>query len=430
MKKIYVNKIANSTLIQTLIKFIQYQLTSAIGLCLLIFVGCQSLNQDTSSFNSSGSSSSKESQNFNPSKPNLSPSNSPTLKPGDITFMSYNVENLFDTTHDPDKKDWEYLPLSEKSKPEVIQGCESSGSKSYQVRNCLEKDWNESILSKKMHQLGNIFRQVTSKSATGETLIGPDIATLMEVENISVLKKFIQTELASSKYQTIVLIEGEDQRGIDVAIVSRFPLANAANLKLIDFSDKTLNSAKFDKQSSNPNKRPMTRGLLHVPLKLPNGTIGHVIALHFPSQMNPVQERMDAIQTLNQLKSTIKPNELIIAAGDTNITSEEEQEYKIFSNLQNNSIWNISHFVGCKTCEGTHNYKGSWSFLDVIFIGKSLDPDSKTNVTSYKYLPESIQTITTAPDQVTKGGRPKRFDDEKGTGYSDHLPIMMVLTPR
>lgn len=406
------------------------QVGSLIGLGLLAIVGCQSLHKSNPSLDQAHIQSlAKQSQS------------APIAQAGEITFMSYNVENLFDTHHDAGKSDWEYLPLSEKSKPEVIAGCKSSGQ-SYQVKSCLETDWNESILKIKMQQLAGVFKQVHSKSQDGKDLVGPDIATLMEVENISVLKKFASEFLSEANYQTVVLIEGEDRRGIDVGVVSRFPLAGTPELKLIEFTPTTDKNTQW--------QRPLTRGLLIVPLRMPNGTVLKVVALHFPSQANPTQERLDAIRNLNRLapqahtdnstdsntetntnsKSISKQDtfnsEMLIAAGDTNITAEEDAQEKIFSQLQNDK-WTISHLVGCKTCEGTHNYRGNWSFLDVLFFSKSLDQKGKA---SYQFKPESIQTITTAPDQVTKGGRPKRFDDKKGTGISDHLPIFVILKPR
>lgn len=395
---------------------------SLIGLGLLAIVGCQSLQKSELSLDKSHIQSLTTQAQL-----------APFAQSGEITFMSYNVENLFDTRHDEGKSDWEYLPLSEKSKTEVIAGCKASG-KSYHVRSCLESDWNESVLKIKMQQLAGVFKQVHSKSVDGKDLVGPDIATLMEVENLSVLKKFTTEFLHEANYQTVVLIEGEDRRGIDVGVVSRFPLAGTPELKLIEFTP-----------SANKNtiwQRPLTRGLLIVPLRMPNGTVLKVVALHFPSQANPTQERLDAIRNLNRLapnantdtntnsKSISKQDffntEMVIAAGDTNITAEEEEQEKIFSQLQNDK-WSISHLVGCKICEGTHNYRGNWSFLDVLFFSKSLDQNGKA---SYQFKPESIQTITTAPDQVSKGGRPKRFDDKKGTGISDHLPIFVILKPR
>ena len=41
-----------------------------------------------------------------------------------VSLMTYNVENLFDTDHDPGKDDYAYLPLSVKrAHPEYLATC-------------------------------------------------------------------------------------------------------------------------------------------------------------------------------------------------------------------------------------------------------------------------------------------------------------------
>ncbi|MCO4755188.1 MAG: hypothetical protein KC478_11955, partial [Bacteriovoracaceae bacterium] len=43
-----------------------------------------------------------------------------------VTLMSYNVQNLFDTTHDAGKDDYTYLPYKLKSQsPEIQNHCKS-----------------------------------------------------------------------------------------------------------------------------------------------------------------------------------------------------------------------------------------------------------------------------------------------------------------
>jgi endonuclease/exonuclease/phosphatase family metal-dependent hydrolase len=54
--------------------------------------------------------------------------------------------------------------------------------------------------------------------------INADIVALQEVESLPVVKAFITKYLADMGYDHAVLIESEDPRGIDNAVISRFPI--------------------------------------------------------------------------------------------------------------------------------------------------------------------------------------------------------------
>ena len=46
--------------------------------------------------------------------------------PAEVSVMTYNVENLFDTVHDKNREDFTFLPLREKGKSEVVAFCSVS----------------------------------------------------------------------------------------------------------------------------------------------------------------------------------------------------------------------------------------------------------------------------------------------------------------
>ncbi|GIL18561.1 MAG: endonuclease [Oligoflexia bacterium] len=311
-------------------------------------------------------------------------------KGGRFSVMAYNVENLFDTEKDENRKDWEYLPLSLKASLNAKAYCDTLKS-SYQQKECLEKDWNEEILKKKMSQLADSILQVRDQ--------GPDILMLEEVENIKILKRFNKEYLQKAGYITEVLIEGDDQRGIDIGLLSRFPLSGTPKLHKIE----TLKN---------------TRGIQEVVLKLPTGQTVTILGLHFPSQGNPHQHRVDAVNTLNKIAASKKSEDLIIAGGDFNITTEEDRDSKLFEKTLGEK-WYVTHQIGCKTCKGTHNYKGSWSFLDALLFSKNFNPSNQIGVA---LLPDTILTPMWGKTQALKTWRPARFRDD-GTGVSDHLPI-------
>lgn len=344
------------------------------------------------------------------------------IQPEDrITIMNYNVENLFDTVHDDGKNDFTFLPLKEKSSPFIQANCEKAVTPYYR-QECLSTDWNEDILKLKLARVADSILQVYGK--------GPDILVLEEVENKNVLHMLNQ-QLEAAHYQTEILIEGEDERGIDVAILSRLPLAAEAKLHSIEFTEDTLKARtikmkKHNEEISAETSRPKTRGILEAPLKLSNGKILTVYGLHFPSQGSIWQERRDGVKTLNKLLEAKGPNALAVAAGDSNITVKEDA-YEGLQSKEMASHWKVSHMIGCQSCPGTHNYRGSWSFLDVLLFSPSLYKDEKSQTPSVYVDPSSIRLANEGKYQTQMGGTPARFDAKRSIGVSDHFPLLGEL---
>lgn len=106
-----------------------------------------------------------------------------------ITVAFWNVYNLFDTVDDPQKQDEEFTP----------------GGKF---------KWTEENLSAKIQALARILNELDA-----------DIVGLAEVENMAVLRRLGD----AAGYRHAYLIEREDARGIDVAILSRKELSNVRN---------------------------------------------------------------------------------------------------------------------------------------------------------------------------------------------------------
>lgn len=314
-------------------------------------------------------------------------------KKNSISIMAYNVENLFDTQHDDDKNDWEFLPLDfKKDNPEAQEACKAIPVPFYR-ENCFSRDWSESVLEEKLKRVADTILAATPG--------GPDVLLLEEIENMNVLEQ-LNNYLAKANYQTVELIEGDDGRGIDVAVLSRLPLAGESELHRIKFRES--------------GKTPRTRGILDVPLELPTGDTLYAMAAHLPSQANPVWQRLDAIDTINSILASKGKNALVIAGGDFNTSPEENQKYKTFDKLLG-SVWDVSHLKGCKGCKGTYLHKGKWNFLDVLLFSPALSNGK------YKVSWDKIRVPNKGRYQTGKQGRPERFNNFAPVGVSDHLPI-------
>ncbi|AGH95374.1 endonuclease/exonuclease/phosphatase family protein [Pseudobdellovibrio exovorus] len=266
-----------------------------------------------------------------------------------VSVMSYNLYNLFDDVQDTDEA---VIPTA--------------------------------VLQAKLARIAQGILQVNSGR-------GPDILLVQEVENLNVLHMLNQ-HLQAAGYGTIELLDADDERGIDVGVISRLPLAGETVLHRMPFE--------------HINK---TRGILEVPLRALNGKVVRAFAFHFPSQANPVDQRLEAIHYLKELMLQVPVSEYAVAAGDSNVNASEENRERFFSDVLKD--FQVSHLVGCNSCKGTYSYRGVWSFFDVIISREA------------NLVGESVVLPKSAPTQINSDGTPRRFNNSTYEGISDHLPI-------
>jgi endonuclease/exonuclease/phosphatase family metal-dependent hydrolase len=314
-----------------------------------------------------------------------------------ISVMTWNTQNLFDTVHDEGKLDFTYLPLSEKNTREHRAVCETMRTPFY-VKECLTMDWNESVLNRKMNDLADVILNVNNG-------LGPDVLILEEVENLRVLEQLRTGPLKTGNYRHAFLLEAEDERGIDTAIISRLPMAAPAKLHLLRIANSNGSSLK-------------TRGILEATLTLPDGRLLTVFAAHFPSQNKPSSAREAALLELNRLKKSLPADRIVMAAGDFNIITEEDAREKFLERIVARE-WLISHKIGCTGAHGTFLHRGSWSFLDMILFSTEMASEGSA---SWKVRPGSIKVLTPSCGTHRGFAAPTNF-----FRASDHLPIVAEL---
>jgi hypothetical protein len=135
-----------------------------------------------------------------------------------VTIMTFNVQNLFDNNDDEGKDDRAYFALEDKQTDEHKKACAEITVERWRDE-CLYWDWSDSNIDGKLRALAKVILQVDDGR-------GADIIALQEVENISILERLRTEYLAEANYLPATLIEGDDLRGIDVAFLTRFELAN------------------------------------------------------------------------------------------------------------------------------------------------------------------------------------------------------------
>ncbi len=330
---------------------------------------------------------------------------SATLPPETVTIMSFNVQNLFDTVHDAGKDDFTYLPAAAKDTDAHRARCAVIEVEKWR-RQCLDWDWNEAIVDKKMQALAGTVLSVGNGR-------GPDILVLQEVENLAILERWRETSLAAAGYRPAVLVEGNDARGIDVAFLSRLPLVGAPELHALGFDYVDEDRVRD------------TRGILEATFALPGGVPLTGFAVHFPAPYHPTTMREQAYAALRELQSALPPDRLAFAAGDFNTTSREDRDASMLDRWAR-STWYPAHDDGCGDCRGTYYYAPAddWSFLDMILLSPSMRPDGGA---AWRLERGSVTVPTGYAPHVTAAGTPNAFELPDGDGVSDHWPIALRL---
>lgn len=275
--------------------------------------------------------------------------------------------------------------------------------------------WTKSRFYKKRN---NIYKAILAISEN-EPLAVLGIA---EVENQYVLNAlFNQTPLKTHNYR-IVHYEGDDKRGIDVAMVY-----------CIDKLQLVYTEAIKVRNPKNPNYK--TRDILYAKFYDRRGDTVHCFVNHWPSRYGGEREtiklRALAAKTLKHkvdslafLHQTIPK---IIIMGDFNDTPEDPSINDI---LCNGDVL-VNLFTDGKKLgfEGTLKHQYNWQIFDQIIVSKSLINNDK----GLQYKPNSARIFhgdfLFEKDESFGGARlfrtyvgPKYFG-----GYSDHLPVYIDL---
>ena len=249
-----------------------------------------------------------------------------------LTVASLNVLNLFDDQDDP------------------YHGDEKTGTK----------------LRKDLILLAESIRQVDA-----------DILVLQEVENRGYLELFNRALLADLGYQHVVLTEGNDRRGIDVAILSRLPVGPVISYRHLRFPD------------TNGKEMSFSRDLLHAHIMPDKGPLLHVLAVHFKSQYGG--KKADAIRTgeaqavRGVLDDILKsdPKAHILLCGDFNDTIDSVPLQTILGDGKKEMT---SFFSDVPEKERvTYNKEPYRSMIDFIFASPAMAKQYEKG--SYEILP-------------------------------------------
>jgi len=322
--------------------------------------------------------------------------NSKYKKEQNFTIAFYNVENLFDTIHNPNKIDQQFLPKS-------------------------EKKW---ATKRYWQKIKNISRVISSINVNEL----PEIIGLCEVENKLVLEDLISSKVMKKADYQIILEESDDARGIDVALL----------YKKEDFTyiNHEIYKIKFKLEP-----KTTTRDILYVKGKFKNDEILHIFVNHWSSRRGGKKEsehkRIAAAKVLKKQVDIILKKDKdakIVIIGDFNDEPTDKSINQILNATNNHKskdfleLYNLMYDKHLNNI-GSYNYKGEWNMIDNLIVSQALLKNKKGYVVSQDggqifkqrwMMYDNKKTGQLVPSRSYGG--PKYYG-----GYSDHFPVYLML---
>jgi predicted extracellular nuclease len=309
-----------------------------------------------------------------------------------LTFVFYNVENLFDFSDDPAIDDQEFLP---------------GGT----------RQWNEKRYRKKIDDISRVIKELGRKEL-------PEIIGFCEVENAGVVKDLVtHINLSAGNYK-VIHFNGRDPRGIEQALAYRPSEFSVMSQKLIPVKTRFGGS--------------IGRGILLVTGKSNNGEIFHIFVNHWISRdsNDPASEsaRIDMAGELRKQIDAIRASDKschIVIMGDMN---DEPNDKSLFHVLEAvppgrhspSGLVNLM-FPACQRGDGTVKFQGDWKMLDQIIVSESLIDrygyhveGNRGQVFSAYWMEFHQRNGDVSPNRTYLG-------NEYTGGPSDHFPLYCRL---
>lgn len=314
------------------------------------------------------------------------PGKMPLPEAGTLRVGAFNTMNFFDSTEDP----------ADPSKP----GAKIPTAAEYQI---------------KLTKLAMAIR---------DKIGAPDILSMEEVENQHVLDDLLaQPALKSLGYKSIIG-EGNDNRGIHVAMIYRSGRVEPTHIDQTNPVDTTLLNPWDQIDTS----KLFARAPLTVDFKLTgisqatDGAAITVIANHFKSKLGgPKQEPRRVAQGVYlsgvvDAMTAAKPTVPVIVLGDFNATYDDGA-FKAMATKADGSQRLYDTPLGLPdTDRYSFNYRGRKDMLDHLMV----TPEAKGAITS----------VTIPHFNTYDGVKNKAADPKVADGVSDHDPVLINFDTR
>ncbi|MES2659515.1 MAG: endonuclease/exonuclease/phosphatase family protein [Verrucomicrobiota bacterium] len=216
-----------------------------------------------------------------------------------------------------------------------------------------------------------LVKETVDENATRMTArviaeIDPDIVGIVEAEDRPALVRF-NRDLVGTQFGPIMLVDGNDDRGIDVAVMAK--------------PGYSIESIRSNVDVADGNEKLFSRDCPQYEIVSPNGEVIHVLVNHFKSQSNGGgdKRRKQAAGVRAIVDKLVAEGKHVIVMGDLNEGPTAEGGYapNLEPLYEDESplieCYSLPNFdVGPRP--GTYTSCGLRDRLDYIFISKSLEP--------------------------------------------------------
>lgn len=312
----------------------------------------------------------------------------------------YNLENLFDTSHDEGKRDFEFLPTG-------------------------TNKWNGLKYSHKLRNMARVLAEMGTDKLPG---VGCAVIGVSEVENAKALTDLCEQAPLKERNMQFVHIEGPDKRGVDCAMLYNPALFTVKNAVLVPYI------SELEKDSGY-----CTRGFLTISGEMAGEHVA-VIVNHWPSRFAGSFYREQAGRMVRAVKDSLiadDPDVKIFIMGDMNddptdkSMKEELGAIGDIKKLKKDNLYNPWYNVFTKEGTGTLTYQGSWNLFDQIVVTPNLvNKNGGKDFSDLKLWKHQIfRRDYMFQTEGKYKGNPKRTHAGGAwlDGYSDHLPVILYL---
>ena len=326
-----------------------------------------------------------------------------------VRILSYNVQNLFD---------------------------DHANGNEYEEFDPNRSSWSSAEYYRRLQDFSRVLRD----SVRG----GPDIIALQEIENIGVLEELNDRFLGGLGYRYTCATEA-GASPIVVGVLSRFPIIEAR-----------AHSARIDDDVT---IRPVLETVIEI-----RGALLCLFTCHWKSKSGGAEETEPyRIATASAIKSVIKrrlrenPNEDIVVVGDLNERLDEFgsvreayptaltllEDVEIASEVSGLIIDKLPSLDADQRGDevdddgsvgddclfyspwlnveypGSYMFRGNWERIDHVLL-----TDNCFDAEGFRYVDFAVCAPGYTIDQ---DGRPLSYSVRTGTGFSDHLPLLLTI---
>ncbi|MCF7929328.1 MAG: endonuclease/exonuclease/phosphatase family protein [Spirochaetales bacterium] len=338
----------------------------------------------------------------------------PAEWPRQIRVMSWNVQNLFDATDDGS----EY--------PEFDPSSES---------------WNEDIYQERLDRVGEgiiLAGRWSSGMVDKENPGCPEILLLQEIENEGVLADMVAGPLSGCGYRHAATAGGEG--AVTVGVLSRFPIEKTRSFSIQYYSGTgsseegrsklrpvleiwfetnkgrelvLFNNHWKSKSGGAAATEPLRIRSAALVSKRITGILAKTPEVEF-LVAGDLNENIDEYNRINGTYPTalLPPEQAETAPGSLLVTKDEDQTGRVGRPVLF-STW------AWMEKGGSYWYSDNWETIDHFLLGQKLIDNSGL---------EAVSAAVVDPVEfLDESGRPKGWYGPGSNGYSDHLPIMLVI---